>query len=229
MAESGHQQSRQTGTNKSCTCTPSITISHVTKWNFQLFLDRKITHATNCSRHTDTTTWSLGLRALSPRIQVMFGLQLGGWSLSMVGKITPHYIVDPLQSPAFTVMWEAKRNLERFPIAKGGGNADRSARVEKTTAACNGLTAIVYKCAPLDLPYQKHIESICATLRSKLLQAFALGRASPADRTPEGDTVLSEFVHFASNLNGYQETLFDLLSSIVEILTPNDTDSISYL
>src|SRR6478609_1345879 len=90
------QERRRTGRNKLCTCRPSITISHVSKWNLQLFLDRKIIHSTDCSLHTDTTTWSVGVRALNPRIQAMLGLQLGGWSLSMLGKISPHYVVDPM-------------------------------------------------------------------------------------------------------------------------------------
>lgn len=191
MAEiAPRQQRRRSGRNKLCTCRPSVTISHMSKWNLQLFLERKTTHGTDCSRHTDTTTWSFGLRALIPRIQAMFGLQVGGWSLSMVGRISPHFVVDPSQSPAFVAISEARKDLSKIPMLNGAYRYDRLTRIETKTATSNGLTVSVYTESPLDIFYQTHIESICATLRFRLLQAFASGTASPADRSPEGITIL---------------------------------------
>jgi hypothetical protein len=186
ISEFPPQHRRPSRRNRLCTCTPSITVSHLSKWNLQIFLDRKTTHSTACSLHTSTTTWSFGLRSLNPRIQVMLGLQLGGWSLSMVGKISPHYVVDPLQSPAFVAIREAWESLQGFSASKGRHNHD-----VLTTATADGLTVLINKGSPLDLSYQRHIESTCATLRLSLLQAFTAGTASPADRTPEGITVLS--------------------------------------
>jgi hypothetical protein len=115
----------------------------------------------------------------------MLGLQLGGWSLSMVGKISPHYVVDPSQSPAFVAIQEAMTVLRELEISNRGQNRGRL-----TTATSNGLTVLVVKGPPIDLSYQKHMESVCATLQSRLLQAFASKTASPADRTPDGTTVL---------------------------------------
>jgi len=120
----------------------------------------------------------------------MLGLQLGGWSLSMTGKISPHNVVDPLKSPAFFAMSEAKRKLRQFLIPDSRYDHDILTRVETTTATSNGLTVVVDEGCPLELSYQRHIESICTILRSRLLQAFASGTASPADRTPEGITLL---------------------------------------
>ena len=61
----------------------------MSKWNLQLFLERKTTHATDCSRHTDTTTWSFGLRALNPRIQALFALN----ALQFAAKIHEALII----------------------------------------------------------------------------------------------------------------------------------------
>lgn len=247
MAElAPQQQRRRTGRGQLCTCRPSITISHVSKWNLQLFLKKKTTHSTDCARHTDTTTWSFGLRALSPRMQAMLGFRLGGRSLSMVGKISPHNIVDPLRSPAFIAMEEARRSLREFAVSYSGRKYISSLRwIGTRRATSNGLTLLVHESSPLNLSFQRHVESTCATLRSRLLQAFASGTATPADRSPEGITILyvrcwmlwlvdskltslQKFLEFARDFNAYQEAVFDLLSSTLEILIPNNTGSSSY-
>lgn len=191
MAEiAPQQQRRRSGRNKLCTCRPSVTVSHMSKWNLQLFLEKKITHATDCSRHTDTTTWSIGLRTFTPRIQAMLRLRSGGWSLSMIGKISPHNIVDPLRSPAFLAMSEAETKLRVFLESDEGYDHGMPAPEATTTATSNGLTVTVDEGFPLDPICQTHIESICVRLQSRLFQAFSSGTASPADRTPEGVTLL---------------------------------------
>ena len=42
-------------------------------------------------------------------------------------------------------------------------------------------------------------------------------------------TSLQKFLEFATAFNPYQEALFDLLSSTLELLIPNDTDLDPYL
>ncbi|RSM15959.1 hypothetical protein CEP52_000428 [Fusarium oligoseptatum] len=49
---------------------------------------------------------------IAERIQMVVGIQLGGWTLSMVGRLSPHNMVDRKKSPAFIALDEAVRDLQ---------------------------------------------------------------------------------------------------------------------
>lgn len=171
-----------------CTCRPSGKNTYLSLYGFQLFYSQESAHFPSCPHRDGSTWWSCGVRALSPKIQVMVGIQLGGWTLSMVGRLSPHNVVDPEGSPAFIAIREASKALKSL-----GSRREVSMQQPKywfEASTCDGLWVSYLKPISVELRMQEEVRSLFNTLFQNLRDAFESGKASPGDRRANGATLL---------------------------------------
>lgn len=161
----GHRRRRPRRNGALCTCRPWGSSTSLFIYGLQLFCSQEISHSPNCPHKDGLTSWSCGVRALNPKIQMTVGIQLGGWTLSMVGRLSPHNLVDPEKSPAFIAVKEASRDLQAFQ-ARGFSSSQPGYRI------------------------REEIKSIFHILLQKLRESFESGTAYPSDHTPGNLTLL---------------------------------------
>ncbi|KAI8718034.1 hypothetical protein NCS52_00881200 [Fusarium sp. LHS14.1] len=215
----GHRRRRFRRNGAFCTCRPSSSSTYLRIYGLQLFCSRETAHTPNCPQRDGSTSWSCGVRALSPRIQMMVGIQLGGWTLSMVGRLSPHNIVDPKNSPAFIAIYEAasaaraiKSRAQGQRDCRGQGHSMDTMRPPHIGPGSTGLTV------------QEDAESLFRTLFQKLRESFESGTASPNDHTLGGTTLLHRFALVAMQFVEFHELLFHVLDDIVKLLVAGNAD-----
>ncbi|EEU39627.1 uncharacterized protein NECHADRAFT_81997 [Fusarium vanettenii 77-13-4] len=213
----GRRRRRPRRNGAFCTCRPSGSSTYLRIYGLQLFCSQETAHSPNCPQRDSSTSWSCGVRALSPRIQMMVGIQLGGWTLSMVGRLSPHNMVDGKKSPAFIA-------------------------IDK---ACLALESLEERCDALrppgvcitDYQWPSYLDSISArscvqeeakatfdTLFQQLREAFQSGKASPGDRMANGRTLLHDFVSVAAQCVSLHGALYRVLDAIVKLLVAGNAD-----
>jgi hypothetical protein len=118
---------------------------------------------------------------------MMVGIQLGGWSLSMVGRLSPHNVVDDEKSPAFIALDEALGALRavksRAPKLTPEIEPSWEYRVDRLRLSHTGPVST-------SLTVQEEAKSLFYMLLQKLREAFESGTASPSDHTPDNQTLL---------------------------------------
>ncbi|KAM5373316.1 hypothetical protein ACJZ2D_007145 [Fusarium nematophilum] len=205
-----------------CTCSSVTQTSAVSFSALQLFLTKQDSHSETCSSRDTSTSWSCGLRVLKPRIQVMLGLQLGGWALSMCGRISPHNVVDPDKSPAFIAVKNAIGEIkDTFGISIFQTQLFPGS--ELRLVGSDGLRTLTVV-QEVDVLQRQAVTSTFESLLRSILQAFESGEASPTDQTPQGATVLHLFVLLAGKCAYFQEQNYHLLDSIAELLFAGNAD-----
>ncbi|KAI8667510.1 hypothetical protein NCS56_00887500 [Fusarium sp. Ph1] len=180
----GHRRRQPRRNGALCTCRPSNSSTSLSIYGLQLFYSQETSHSPNCPLRDGSISWSCGVRALSPKIQMMVGIQLGGWTLSMVGRLSPHNVVDPDKSPAFIALKEARSAMTVIM------SQSRKRRVQlhisgpwHTEPVWTGLTV------------QEQVKSLFHTLLQKLRESFESGTASPGDHTLGNFTLLHAEEH----------------------------------
>ncbi|RMJ07866.1 hypothetical protein CDV36_012525 [Fusarium kuroshium] len=202
-----HRRRRPRRNATLCTCRPSGSRAFLSIYGLQLFYSQEASHLPNCPHRDGSISWSCGVRALSPKIQMMVGIQLGGWTLSMVGGLSPHNIVDPKKSPAFIALREAERNL------LGWRRRIASEREYHQLALSSAETN-----------RQEEVKALFNTLLQKLREAFESGSASPGDYTADNFHALHNFVVLAVMFAHLHEHLSGVLNDTVELLVAGNAD-----
>ncbi|RSL54126.1 hypothetical protein CEP53_007527 [Fusarium sp. AF-6] len=201
-----HRRRRPRRNATLCTCRPSGSRAYLSIYGLQLFYSQETSHLPNCPHRNGSISWSCGVRTLSPRIQMMVGIQLGGWTLSMVGGLSPHNIVDEEKSPAFIALKEATRALLR--------QRHEIKRQRK------------YQLAPLSIETnrQEEVKMVFEALLQQLREAYGSGSASPGDYTANDSHALHHFIGLAmlfTALHGHLSCVFD---DLVELLVAGNVD-----
>lgn len=168
----GHRRRRPRRNGAPCTCRPSSKNTYLPIYGLQLFCSQETSHSPNCPHWDGSTLWSCGVRALGPKIQMMVGVQLGGWTLGMVGRLTPHNMVDRRKSPAFIAMDKAYHQFVYRAFLPRWNSIKRLESV------------------PSEPCIQEGLKTLFNTLIRELREAFESGKASPSDHMPNGRTLL---------------------------------------
>ncbi|WAO91110.1 Hypothetical protein NCS54_00856300 [Fusarium falciforme] len=213
----GHRRRRSRRNSAFCTCRPSGSSTYLSIYGLQLFCSQETTHSPNCRHRDGSTSWSCGVRALSPKIQMMVGIQLGGWTLSMVGRLSPHNVVDPGKSPAFMALGKAWGALGA--VRSRGDSWDQPGRRSQEYTVDSWRRSHI---EPLTV--QEEVKSLFHNLLQELREAFESGTASPSDHTPNNTTLLHFFVTVAMKFVGLHELLFHVLDDIVKLLVAGNVD-----
>ncbi|RSL68919.1 hypothetical protein CEP54_002507 [Fusarium duplospermum] len=223
----GHRRRQPRRNAAFCTCHPSGSSAYLSIYSLQLFYSQEISHLPNCHHRDGSTSWSCGVRALSPKIQMMVGIQLGGWTFSMVGRLSPHNVVDPEESPAFIAIHEASEALRLLGPRREISIQQPKYWLEASTS--DGLWVSYLKPISVELRMQEEVRLIFDTLFRNLLEAFESGKASPSDHRANGATLLHDFVHAAMDCVSLHEPLYQILDDIVKLLVAGNVDPNAYM
>lgn len=236
------EQHRQRKPRSICHCQPTSNVTSVSFYPLQFFLSKRC-HSPQClGDEASSTSWGLGVRALVPRIQIIFNMALGVATFSLSARISPHHIVSQPESPAFRAVWKARQNIQYLLPGIFIGDSSYRPELEIGTShsmfssqgwirysrpsvtKCGGMFEIAIVCLQANPDFQEDIKKVFELLYERLAIAFESGKSSPRDQTKDGVTILHEVIVLGMSVLAMQEDLYFVLDKIIGLLINGGAD-----
>ncbi|KAH6987194.1 hypothetical protein EDB80DRAFT_731502 [Ilyonectria destructans] len=226
-----------------CRCLATSDVTSVSLYPVQLFISQKKCHSETCPRkELSPTSWELGIRALAPKIQIIFNMALGAATFSLSAKISPHATVERFKSPSFCAVWDARCNIQQLlpqpfvdyfqrakpkigtPHSMDSKHGSIRFRLGLTAAESHHTYLLENYCLQANPALQADVKRILEFLYERLIYVFESGKGSPKDQYADGITILHEVVGLGMTVISMQEDLYFILDKIVSLLISGGAD-----
>lgn len=190
-----------------CCCLPTRDMISASLYPVQFFISKKKCHSETCPRkELSSTSWELGIRALAPRIQIIFNMALGAANFSLSAKISPHTVVEWSRSPSFRAVSDARRNIQSLlpqplheyflspepEIGTPHSMVSKQGRIRcSSQVSTNPNGPFIEQICLQTNPYlQADVKRVLELLYERLIIVFESGKGSPTDQLADGVTIL---------------------------------------